>query len=382
MPGESDYTGARETSDVEDIPARKADHIDIAAGRPVSASISAGWDDVHLIHRSLPEIDLDEIDLRTELFGHKLRAPLVIASMTGGHERAEEINRRLAVAANEFGLAMGVGSQRAAIRRPDLLTTFTVARDMAPDALIIANVGAPQLIAQGPNAALTVEQIRQLVVDMRADALAIHLNYLQEVVQPEGDTRARGVLAALQELTHALDVPVIAKETGAGISRSQALALRQAGVAALDVGGVGGTSFALVESVRAEEQHLSAAAALGHLLGDWGLPTAVSVAQCAGLGMPLIATGGIRSGLDAAKALALGADLVGVARPLLSAALLGEQQLHAYVEELLHALRVVLFLAGVRRPRDLRALNPVVTGETAEWLRSLESEPAAEIRAP
>lgn len=366
---------------MDDIPARKADHIDIAAGHPVSASISAGWDDIHLIHQSLPEIDLDEVDLHTELFGHALRAPLVIASMTGGHERAGEINRRLAEAANEFGLAMGVGSQRAAIRRPDLLGTYTVARDVAPDALVIANVGAPQLIAQGPNAALTVEQIRQLVVDMRADALAVHLNYLQEVVQPEGDTCARGVLDAIHELTRSLDVPVIAKETGAGISRSQALALKQAGVAALDVGGAGGTSFALVESVRAGDQHLSAAALLGSMLGDWGLPTAVSVAQCAGLGMPLIATGGVRSGLDAAKALALGADLVGVARPLLSAALLGEQELLTYIGQFLHALRVVLFLTGARTPRDLRAQKHVVTGQTAEWLRTLESGPVAETRA-
>lgn len=356
---------------MEDIPARKADHIDIAAERPVTASISPGWDDVHLIHRSLPEIDLAEVDLGVRLFSRQLQAPLVIASMTGGHPRAEEINRRLAEAAQEFGLAMGVGSQRAAIRRPDLLSTYTVARDVAPDAFIIANVGAPQLIDQATEAALNVEQVQSLVTALRADALAIHLNYLQEVVQPEGDTRARGCLDAIRRIAASLDVPVIAKETGAGISRSQALALKGAGVAAVDVGGAGGTSFALVEAMRAAERNLGGAERLGQALMDWGLPTAVSVVQCAGLGIPVIATGGIRTGLDAAKALALGADLVGLARPMLSAALEGREPLRAFVAEFLHALRVVLFLTGAATVHDLRQRDRVVTGRTAEWLRAL-----------
>jgi isopentenyl-diphosphate delta-isomerase len=365
---------------VDDIPARKADHIDIAAGQPVTASISPGWDDVHLLHHTLPEIDLVDVDLHTEFFGRTLSAPLVIASMTGGHERAEEINRRLALVAAEFGLAMGVGSQRAAVRHPDLLRTYTVARDAAPDIFLIANVGAPQLISQGASPALTVDQIRQLVADMRADALAVHLNYLQEVVQPEGDTRARGVLSAIRALTADLDVPVIAKETGAGISRSEALQLKEAGVAGLDVGGAGGTSFALVESVRAEDRHLGASARLGQVLGDWGLPTAVSVAECTGLGLPVIATGGIRSGLDVAKALALGADVVGLARPMLSAALEGQAALQRLVEELLHALRVIMFLTGARKPSDLRSRERVITGQTAVWLQGLAAEAAVERR--
>jgi isopentenyl-diphosphate delta-isomerase len=366
---------------VDDIPARKADHVDIAAAQQVTASISPGWDDIHLVHHSLPEVDLDDVDLKTSFLGHELRAPLVIASMTGGHARTEEINRRLALAAAEFGLAMGVGSQRAAVQHPDLLRTYTVARESAPDAFLIANVGAPQLVPQGGIAALTVDQIRQLVTDMRADALAVHLNYLQEVVQPEGDTHARGVLEAIRALIAGLDVPVIAKETGAGISRSQALTLRDAGVAALDVGGAGGTSFALVESIRALDQKLAASARLGQTLGDWGLPTAVSVVQCVGLGLPVIATGGIRSGLDAAKALALGADVVGMARPLLTAALDSQEALQAFIAELLHSLRAVMFLVAACTPNELRGRERVVTGETAQWLRSLVQEAGAETRA-
>jgi isopentenyl-diphosphate delta-isomerase len=356
---------------MDDIPARKADHIDIASERQVSASVGPGWDDVHLIHQSLPEIDLSDVDLSSELFGRRLRAPLIIASMTGGHERAEEINRRLARAAQEFGLGMGVGSQRAAIRHPELLATYTVARDEASDALLIANIGAPQLIDQDRESALSVEQVSELVAAMRADALAVHLNYLQEVVQPEGDTRARGCLDAIGRLCTALSVPVIAKETGAGISREQALQLRDAGVAGLDVGGAGGTSFALVEAARAADRALGAAARLGEMLGDWGLPTAVSVSECAGLGPALIATGGVRSGLDAARALALGADAVGVARPMLTAALDGYGALCDYIAEFIEGLRVVLFLAGASTVTELRGRPRVVTGRTAEWLNAL-----------
>ena len=367
---------------MDDIPARKGDHIEIAARHAVTPLLTAGWDDVRLVHQALPEVDLDEVDLRTRFFGKELRAPILIASMTGGHDRAEEINRRLAIAAREFGLAMGVGSQRAAVRHRDLLRTYTVARDAAPDIFLIANVGAPQLIAQGDSPPLTIAQVRQLVSDMGANALAVHLNYLQEVVQPEGDTRARGVLRAIQELRAALDVPVIAKETGAGISRGQALRLKAAGVAGLDVGGAGGTSFALVEAIRAGDKQLPAAARLGEVLGDWGLPTPVSVVQCGGLGLPLVATGGIRSGLHAAKALALGADLVGVARPMLSAALESQEALGTYIVELLHGLRSVMFLTGSCAPPELRTRERVITGETAEWLKAIEMGVAAERRGP
>jgi len=355
---------------VDDIPARKADHIDVAANRPVAASISPGWDDVTLLHQSLPEINLSDVDLGVDLFGRHLQAPIVIASMTGGHPRAEEINRTLARAAQEFGLAMGVGSQRAGIRRPELIPTYAVARAAAPDAFLIANVGAPQLIAQRDEPALTDSEIARLVAVIQADALAIHLNYLQEVVQPEGDTDARGCLDAVRRVARTIGVPVIAKETGAGVTRSQARALRDAGVAAIDVGGAGGTSFALVEALRAADRGLSSAEDLGKTLADWGTPTAASVLECVGLGLPIIATGGIRSGLDAAKALALGADAASIARPMLSAALEGYEALRQYVRGLLDTLRAVLFLTGSPTVRDLQMRDHVITGRTAEWIRA------------
>jgi isopentenyl-diphosphate Delta-isomerase len=356
---------------VEEIPARKADHIDITTSRAVTPDVSPGWDDVQLVHCALPEIDLEDVDLGVDFLGHHLRAPLMIASMTGGHPRAEAINGLLAQAAQEFGLAMGVGSQRAAIRRPDLLSTYVVARDAAPEAFLIANVGAPQLVVQHGEPALTVDQIAQLVGVMRADALAIHLNYLQEVVQPGGDTRAAGCLDAIGRVVASVPVPVVAKETGAGISRATGQALAEAGVAALDVGGAGGTSFALVEAYRAADRGLGDAQRLGQTLGAWGLPTAVSVVQCLGLGVPIIATGGVRSGLDAAKAIALGADLVSVARPLMSAALAGYEALRDYIQDFLATLRAVLFLTASRNVRALQVAERVVLGRTADWLRQL-----------
>jgi isopentenyl-diphosphate delta-isomerase len=360
----------QELKTMDDIPTRKADHIDVVTQQAVTASISAGWDDVTLVHQSLPEIDLAAVDLGIDFLGHRLDAPLVIASMTGGHPRATEINRVLARAAQHFNVAMGVGSQRAALRRPELLSSYTVAREAAPHAFLIANVGAPQLIAQGNEPPLTDGEIDGLVSSLGADALAIHLNYLQEVAQPEGDTHAKGVLRAIQRVAERISVPVIAKETGAGISRAQATLLADAGVGAIDVGGAGGTSFALVEAFRSGERGLAGVERLGRLLGDWGIPTTASVVECAGLGLPVIATGGIRSGLDAAKALALGADAVAIARPMLAAALEGFDPLCAYIEELLDTMRAVFFLTGSASVEKLHACDRVITGRTAEWIRA------------
>ena len=349
------------------IERRKADHLRLTAEEDVEASLGAGWQDIHLLHEALPEIDQCDVDLRARFLEKELRAPLLIAGMTGGHTAAHAVNAVLARAAERHGLAMGVGSQRAALRREDLAYTYTVVREQAPSALLIANIGAPQLIAQGEAPPLLLAEVQQAIDMVRADALAVHLNFLQESVQPEGERNARGCAQAIEQVVNTVSVPVLVKETGAGISRPTALRLKALGVHALDVGGVGGTSFAAVEGLRAD----AAGQRLGDVLRDWGIPTAVSVVAAGATGLPTVATGGIRTGLDAAKALALGATLVGVARPLLQAALEGDAAVDGWITQFLSELKTVLFLTGSRDINDLRSRPRVITGATREWISQL-----------
>lgn len=351
---------------------RKDEHIDIVRDGAVEVPAPVSWDEIHLLHCALPEIDRDDVRLDLDFLGYRLKAPLVIASMTGGTERAELINRRLGAAAERFGLAMGLGSGRIMLDDPTQTASFRVAREVAPTAFLYANIGAPQLIANGGRAAYRPETILRLVEAIEAQALAVHLNYLQECVQPEGDTRARGILAAIGELVRASPVPIIVKEVGNGINRQSAQALVAAGVAAIDVGGQGGTSWALVEAVRAEAAGQQRKARLGRTFAGWGIPTAVAIRLVSGAGRPVIATGGIRSGLDAARALALGADLVGVARPLLQAALVGEDALDEWLAIFLDELRTALFLTGSVDLATFHGCRPIITGRVAEWLGQID----------
>ncbi len=271
------------------VQARKAEHLRLTASSDVNARTGAGWADVRLLHEALPAVDLDAVDLSVTFLGRRLAAPLLIAGMTGGHGEAEAVNACLARAAQRFGLAMGVGSQRAGMGRPEVNSTYGVARAEAPSAFLIGNVGAPQLIPQeGPDGRgvppLTAGQIEGALALLRADALAVHLNYLQETVQPEGDRRARGTLEALRALAGEVAVPVIAKETGAGLSRRSARLLAGAGVRALDVGGLGGTTFAAVEGLRAAERGDEGGARLGETFREWGIPTAVALVAAGGRG--------------------------------------------------------------------------------------------------
>ena len=351
------------------LSARKAEHLKLAASGAGEIG-GAGWADVHLIHTAIPQVELDDIDLRTVFLGRRLKLPLLISGMTGGHRTATRVNAALAAAAEICGCAMGVGSQRAALRSTDLAGTYTVARKSGPHVLLLANIGLPQLVPQKAGPGLTAADVRRVITMLQADALAVHLNYLQECVQPEGQTRTQGALRALRAIVKAAGVPVIAKETGSGITRPTALRLRALGVAAIDVGGRGGTSFALVECQRAHRQGDTTRARLGEVFAEWGVPTPAAVADCARIGLPLVATGGIRSGLDGAKALALGASLVGVARPLLQAALISEAAVVDWLRQFELELRVAMFLCDARSVRDLRG-RAVVTGVTAEWIRQL-----------
>ncbi|HEV2357161.1 MAG TPA: type 2 isopentenyl-diphosphate Delta-isomerase [bacterium] len=350
---------------------RKAEHLRLAAAGEMSGAAGPGWADIRLVHHGLPRADVAAIDLSRDFLGRRLRGPLAIAAMTGGHAAARDVNRRLAAAAERFGLAMGVGSQRAALRNPTLASTYTVARDAAPTALLIANVGAAQLVPQDSGPPLSPRQLADAVSMIRADALAIHLNLLEEIVQPEGDRRVSGIRDAVVRAIGGLDVPVIAKETGAGLSRGLAYELRDLGFRALDVGGAGGTNFAAIETARAKARRDARRVKLGTVYHEWGIPTAVSVAAARAAGLPIIATGGVRTGLDAAKAIALGATLVGVGRPLLLAALEGDAAIDAWITQFLEELRVAVFLTGGRAIGDLAAIPKVILGSTRAWIEDL-----------
>jgi isopentenyl-diphosphate delta-isomerase len=310
------------------------------------------------VHAALPECDLDAIRPETRFLGARLEAPLFIAAMTGGHPATTEVNRRLARVAEKFGLAMGVGSQRAALEDPRLAESFSVVRDEAPHAFICANLGAVQLREHG------TEWAERAVEMIGADALCVHLNFLQEAIQPEGDHNARGCLAAIARLCEDFKTPVIVKETGAGISKETASQIWGAGAAAIDLGGFGGTSWAAVEVERTEEERLRA---LGTAFLDWGIPTVVSLHEVAGSG-PVIATGGVRNGIDIAKALALGADLGGMALPLLKPAMDGEEALMAAISMVLQELRAAMFLTGSGSVADLRKKRAYITGTTRQML--------------
>jgi len=332
---------------------RKTAHLSIAANEDVeSATTRAGWDEVRLPHVALPEAHADEdVVLSTELFGKALAAPLLISGMTGGSERAGLINGRLAAVAQELGIAFGLGSQRAMLENPELLPTFAV-RERAPDVLLLANVGAVQL-----NYGVGVDDCRRLVESVGADALAIHLNPLQEMVQPEGDRDWRDLLQAIAAVVDGLEVPVLVKETGCGIDGPLAAALVGVGVAGIDVGGTGGTAWGWIEGFRAADPQRRA---IGDTFREWGTPTADALRSCrAALSsdIALVATGGVRTGLDVARALALGADLAGMALPFFRAADISEDECLSFGQRVLEELRIAMFCAGAHDVPSLRALE-------------------------
>ncbi len=325
---------------------RKSDHIRINLEQDVASGATTGLERYRFVHQAVPELDMRAIDLSLDLFGKRLRAPLLISCMTGGTEEARLINTNLAAAAQAAGVAIGLGSMRAAVVHPELAYTFQV-RDVAPDVLLFANIGAVQL-----NYGFTVDQCRQAVDLIRADALVLHLNPLQEALQPEGDVNWSGLLPKIEAVARALPVPVVAKEVGWGISRQAARDLANAGVAAIDVAGAGGTSWSQVEMHRAKTE---VQRRIAEAFVDWGIPTAESIryareAAC----VPIIASGGLKNGVDGAKCLALGASMFGLARPFLKAATVSAAAVADEVAVVLGQLRAAMLCVGAR---DLAALR-------------------------
>jgi isopentenyl-diphosphate delta-isomerase len=352
------------SQDATPIGRRKADHIEVAAsGAADFAARSTLLEEVHLVHQALPELALDELDLRTALLDRTLAAPLVVSGMTGGTEEAGRINRDLARAAEQLGLGFGVGSQRAMALHPELESSFMV-RDAAPDVFLIGNLGVVQARAFGP------DRVAELARRIGADAMAIHLNPAMELIQEDGDRDFRGGRDTLAELVERLPVPVIAKETGCGLSPQAARSLAAIGVRAVDVSGAGGTSWVAVEARRAAPG--SRAEALGTELWDWGLPTAVSVAACAAAGLQVIATGGLRTGHDVARALALGARCGGMAAPVLRAQRAGGMEgALEFLERVVASLRSVALLCGAPRSRDLATVPRHLGAALRRWLDDL-----------
>jgi isopentenyl-diphosphate Delta-isomerase len=329
------------------LPSRKADHIRICLEEDVASGLSTGLEKFYFNHQALPEINLEDIDMGQELYGRVLKIPLLISSMTGGTEGAAAINQSLAEAAQEFGIAMGVGSQRTALEYPKHADTFHIRR-YAPDALLFANLGAVQL-----NYGYTLDHCERAVDMIEADGLFLHLNCLQEALQPEGETHFADLLAKIESICHKLSVPVIVKEIGNGISGELALKLADVGVKAIDVAGAGGTSWSQVEMHRIKEQHLSHVA---EAFRTWGIPTAESIKQVKRVCPDLVifGSGGLRTGIDVAKCIALGTVLGGMAAPFLEAVITSREKLFQKIEEINREIRLSMFMIGAGNIDELR----------------------------
>jgi isopentenyl-diphosphate delta-isomerase len=326
--------------------ARKSRHLDICLEDDVASHLDAGFSAVRLRHEALPECALEDVDMSTTLFGHTLTAPILISSMTGGTERARAVNYNLAIAAERAGVALALGSQRAALEDPALLATYRV-RDVAPRVVLFANIGAVQF-----NYGVTVDDAIRAVENIAADGLYLHLNPLQEAIQPNGDTNFRMLLPRIGEVCRRIGVPVIAKSVGSGISVRTATRLLDVGVSAIDVAGAGGTSWARVEGRRSEDPKREA---IAESFAAWGYPTAEATANLrrAFPHATIFASGGIRTGVDAAKAIALGANIAGAGLPYLEPATRSAEAVSDALEVILAGLRIAIFASGCRRPSDL-----------------------------
>jgi isopentenyl-diphosphate delta-isomerase len=346
---------------MSDIQKRKDEHLDLAARGDVGFhDTTTLFEDVRLVHDALPDLAFDEIDTSLTLLGKKLRAPIAIAGMTGGTDRARDINLQLAEIADRRGYVFGLGSQRAMLKDPNASPTYMV-RTVAPNVLLLGNIGAVQAVQ------LTTEAVRALLDTVGADALCVHLNPAQELAQREGDRDFRGCLAAISRLTRELGRPVIVKETGCGISQHVGRRLYEAGIRHVDVSGAGGTSWVAVEAHRAD----AARREVAKTFWEWGIPTAASLVHVSALGFETVfASGGIATGLDVAKSIVLGASAAALARPVLKALDAGGRDgAEAFLDRIETELKTAMLLVGARDLATLREVPRVVTGRLLEWMR-------------
>lgn len=345
---------------------RKADHIDICVNERTAPGYCY-WDDIRFVHNALPEIDADDIDTTCYLFGKKLEFPLIVTAITGGFKGAEKINSNIAEACAELGIGMGVGSERAGVTGtcPE---SYSVIKEFDVP-LVIGNVGAPQLVPQRSKDLFSHEMVGQAKELIDADIVAIHLNYLQEVVQPEGDTNAKGVREAIREL--AREYPIMVKETGAGISREVSERLKGIGIQGIDIAGMGGTSFSAVELYRAMNVDDKVRTSMGETFFDWGIPSPVSLVEARGCGLPLIASGGILDGVHVAASIAMGATCAGVANAVLREATASSQAVIDKLTIIREELRAAMLLTGSADLEALSKARHVVLGQTRQWIDAL-----------
>lgn len=354
---------------IEQIRQRKKEGIDIPLNRQVQGKENSTlFEDVMLLHTALPELDYDKIDLTTKFLDSEFSAPIIIDSMTGGTDEATLINKRLGQIAETYGLGMGVGSQRAGLKSDKLVESYAVARTFAPNAFLIANIGGAQL-AEG----LTREQVLQIIKMIDANALAIHLNPLQELIQPEGEPKFNGVLKKIKDLIEVVDIPVIVKEVGSGISENVALKLERAGASSINVAGSGGTSWAGIEKIRADNVSNYIKGELGNLFWDWGIPTALSVVMVSrSVKIPIIASGGIRNGMEIAKSIALGASMGAMAFPFLKKASESYETLDEFTQLIIAQLKSTMFLIGSKDIQSLKNTRYILKDNLASMLDDYE----------
>ncbi len=332
---------------------RKSSHVDLVLNEKIDYARSTGFEKYEFVHNAVPELDFAEIDTRIKFLSHDFSAPILVSSMTGGYERAGRINSAIAELCRERNIGMGVGSQRQALQNSDYLETFKVVRRVAKDIFVMSNIGAAQ-VADGS----ALKEVARIIEMVEADALAIHLNALQEFIQPEGDRNFRGVLKGISQLVRVAKVPVVVKETGAGIGAAAAKRLIEAGVSAIDVSGAGGTSWAAIETLRRDDRRI------GEKFWNWGIPTSEALVQVNKLPtrkkIKLISSGGIRDGIDVAKSIALGADLCAGAQPFLKALDRdGTEGLLKEFDNWVEELKGVMFLTGSRNLSQLKKAKMV-----------------------